>query len=151
MGEARALTDRFFQDLEVIAKRRPGYKPKGTFAEEFMIDVVFVFLRRRLGQVVVRDLFGGLGPLPRSWVREAANHRLVSLYVKAGKPNRRAGKLSMAAFAREMAEWNKNHPWTERVGSGTTVAANMERQLKRLLGTKKYRATLDQHNGTVHK
>jgi hypothetical protein len=59
----------------------------------------------------------------------------------------------MAAFARDMAEWNKNHSWAERVGSGTTIAGNMERQLKRLLRTKKYRATLDRHNGigTVHK
>jgi len=151
MVQARSLTDQFYKDLEVIQARRPDYHRGLT--EHVMTGLIFYMIKRKLGETAARNRFGKFGPLSKSETVGGRNAELARAYGKAGKPNARTGKKSMAAFARLAAHWNKGRPSAERLGSGTEDGENMLRHLKRILKQKRYSDIADrwyvrQWNGT---
>jgi hypothetical protein len=141
MVEARSLTDQFYKDFEAIQARRPDHRPGQ--AEHVMTALIFLLIKRKLGETAARNRFGTFGPLSK---REAIDHRnfeLAVAYGQAGKPNARTGNKSMAAFARSVAQRNKGRPSAQRLGSGTEDGENMLRHLKRILKQKRYSRIAD--------
>jgi hypothetical protein len=139
--ESKVLTDRFYKELDAIWSSRVDYSPERMI--DTMMWSVFMFARRRLGDEAARDLFAQVGPWSKRQIQERRKYWLVIAYGEAGKPNAKTGKFSMAAFARAVAKQNEGRPKERRLGSGTTNAENMLRDLKRALKQKKYRDACD--------
>lgn len=140
-AEARKLAAQFYNDVDAAISRRADYSP--TRAAEFVAYETFRLILNKWGEGRAREIFAQFGPMPKRRLQHKRKLGLAGEYGRAGKPNAKTGKYSMAAFARAMAKQNEGRPKEARVGSGTTNGNNMLSDLKRMLKQKRYRDVVD--------
>jgi hypothetical protein len=100
--EVRKLAAQFYSDVEVAISRRADCST--TRATDFIAYEAFRLIKTKLGDEAARNLFASFGPKPKRRLQQERKYELAAEYGRAGKPNAKTGKYSMAAFARAMAK-----------------------------------------------
>jgi hypothetical protein len=90
-----------------------------------VIDWVFGSLEQTFGTEVASKLFATF-VVRDNYLRDVKNGQLMALYVNLGSP-------PVDKFAMMVAEMNASARWEARLGTGTTIAATLAKQVRRLL------------------